>query len=135
MRALHFAIAACLGLAACSTSNTENDFLCPAQTGKACTTIGESDGQTSVSGSTVSERPSDTLSGEISQQPLGVGKGSTGTSIGSMGDGGAPYNAAAYRQPERVGTLWVAPRRDADGLLYEATFVHFVVAEARWTDR
>ncbi|WP_219732754.1 TraV family lipoprotein [Cereibacter sphaeroides] len=87
-----------------------------------------------------SARPSATRSArKMSQSPLGVGSGKGGkltvVSQSSMGDGGAPYRAQQYRVPEEVGTLWIAPHRDADGLLYEASFVHFVVREARWASQ
>lgn len=123
-----------LALAGCG-SNTQKDFLCPAQTGGSpCSTISDADrgggGQTEP----VRERFADTLGKEMSNAPLtsGSGKGTSVVPLDAMRDGGMSYAAARYRVPEEVGTLWVAPHLDADGLLHEATFVHFVVREARW---
>ncbi|MPL92159.1 hypothetical protein SDC9_38256 [bioreactor metagenome] len=133
------AVAATLfAIAGCST-NTQRDFLCPAQDGLACATIGEADGQSGGGGVVpVKERPTDTLNKELTQAPLTFGKGGKGAplnAITGMNDGGSSYQATQYRVPEEVGTLWVAPHRDNDGLLYEASFVHFVVREARWATR
>ncbi|MDH2328356.1 TraV family lipoprotein [Cereibacter sp. SYSU M97828] len=128
-------------LSACAgASNTEKDFLCPAQTGNGspCSTIGEADGRNQASKTPVAERFSDTLGKEMSRNPLtyasGKGGGSaTGAPLTGMTDGGMAYTAAQYRVPEQVGTLWIAPHLDGEGLLHEATFVHFVVREAQWT--
>lgn len=129
---------AILALAGCG-GNTQKDFLCPAQEGIACATISEADVGSGNSVTPVRETFGDTLGKEMSQSPLGVGSGKGGkltvVSQSSMGDGGAPYRAQQYRVPEEVGTLWIAPHRDADGLLYEASFVHFVVREARWASQ
>lgn len=122
-------------LAACGGSTTEKDFLCPAQTGGSpCTTITRADPGGRIAAIPVRENPGDTRGKELSQAPLilAAGKGAARTPAASMGDGGMPYAAARYRIPEQVGTLWIAPHLDADGLLHEAGFVHFVVREARW---
>ncbi|NPD15032.1 TraV family lipoprotein [Xinfangfangia sp. D13-10-4-6] len=124
-----------LVLAACGSGNTEKDFLCPAQTGGSpCATISEADRGGTPRTQPVEERFADTLGKEMSQTPLAAtgGKAGAGGAPGGMGDGGQAYAAAQYRVPEQVGTLWVAPHLDADGLLHEAGFVHFVVQEARW---
>lgn len=128
------AAASLLLLAACGGTTTEKDFLCPAQTGGSpCTTITRADPGGRMAAIPVRESRSDTRGKEISQAPLVVaaGKGG-GASLSAVGDGGMPYRAAQYRIPEQVGTLWIAPHLDADGLLHEAAFVHFVVREARW---
>ncbi|MEY3109542.1 MAG: hypothetical protein RL079_227, partial [Verrucomicrobiota bacterium] len=96
--------------AGCST-NTQRDFLCPAQDGLACATIGEADGQSGGAAMVpVKERPSDTLNKELTQAPLAFGKGDKGAplnAITGMSDGGSSYQAMQYRVPEEVGTLWV----------------------------
>ncbi|MEH6772837.1 MAG: TraV family lipoprotein [Cereibacter changlensis] len=126
-------------LSACGSKNTEADFLCPAQTGGSpCSTIGEADGRRTATGAPVRERFADTLGKEMSRNPLGYGGGkgsggAVGAPLSAMNDGGLSYTAAQYRVPEQVGTLWVAPHLDGEGLLHEATFVHFVVREAHWT--
>ncbi len=129
------ALAISLLLAACGSRTTEKDFLCPAQTGGSpCATISEADRGGNPRTEPVRERFADTLGKEMSQTPLAAtgGKSGAGGSPAGMGDGGQAYAAAQYRIPEQVGTLWVAPHLDADGLLHEASFVHFVVQEARW---
>lgn len=115
------------GLAACSSANADKDFLCEAQAGSPCTTIAAVDGTDGANVTTVTERPEDRLADQLSQGLLGRGKGPV-----AMQDGGTPYVASAYRVPEQVGTLWIAPFLDQDGLLHESRFVHFVVAEATW---
>ncbi|MFC3058412.1 type IV conjugative transfer system lipoprotein TraV [Paenirhodobacter populi] len=123
-----------LPLAGCG-GNTQKDFLCPAQTGGSpCTTISKADRGGAGRTEPVKERFADTLGKEMSQTPLvaATGKGAATAPLTAMGDGGIAYTAAQYRSPEEVGTLWVAPYLDPDGLLHEATFVHFVVREARW---
>lgn len=109
-------------------SNTEKDFLCSAQSGKPCTTISASDGTGSNGVVSLAERPEDSAVKSLSQNPLWAGKG------GSLGlpDGGNPYNASAYRSPEIVGTLWIAPLLDEGGILHEARFVHFVIQKGAW---
>lgn len=122
-------------LAACGGRTTERDFLCPAQTGGSpCATISEADRGGNPGTEPVRERFADTLGKEMSQTPLSATGGKAGGpgTPGGMGDGGQAYTAAQYRIPEQVGTLWIAPHLDADGLLHEAAFVHFVVQEARW---
>lgn len=114
--------------AGCTSSNTEKDFLCEAQTGSPCTTISAVDGTGAAGATSIAERPEDTALKSLSQNPLWAGKGgATG-----LKDGGFPYNAAAYRRPEVVGTLWIAPILDDGGLLHEARFVHFVIQEGKW---
>lgn len=125
---------ASLALSACG-ANTQKDFLCPAVSGGSpCSTISEADTGGGTSVTPVKERFNDTLGKEMSQTPLGIGKGkgSTGAPLSGLGDGGMAYNSSQYRVPEQTGTLWVAPHQDPDGLLYEATYIHFVVQEGRW---
>jgi len=121
-------VTAALLAAGCTSSNTEKDFLCEAQTGSPCTTIAAVDGTGAAGATSIAERPEDTAVKSLSQNPLWSGKG------GARGlpDGGFPYNAAAYRSPEVVGTLWIAPILDDGGLLHEARFVHFVIQEGKW---
>ena len=115
-------------LGACSFSNTEKDFLCEAQVGSPCTTISAVDGSDAGRLTSVAEKPEDTAAKSLSQEPLISGKGL----VGQFPDGGHPYNAASYRTPEVVGTLWVAPLLDEGGILHEARFVHFVIREGKW---
>lgn len=123
-------------LSGCGGGTTEDDFLCPVVSGGSpCSTISAADTGGGTTVSPVRERFSDTLGKEMSQTPLGIGSGKgggAGAPLNAMGDGGSAYAANQYRVPEQVGTLWIAPHQDADGLLYEATFVHFVVQEPRW---
>lgn len=125
---------AALGLSGCGASNTEADFLCPVQVnGSPCSTIAEADGRGTAAVTPVAERRADTLARDLSQTPLGVTSGkASGGAYAAMGDGRPAYQAARYRVPEQVGTLWIAPHLDTDGLLHEATNVHFVVRPAQW---
>lgn len=125
-------------LGGCAASNTERDFLCPVQDGSPCSTISAADGANGAIPTPVREQSADTLNKDLSQQPLGInsGKGAQGSTGGAaFGDGGSPYYAAKYRVPEEVGTLWIAPHQDNDGLLYEASYVHFVVREPYWASK
>ena len=128
-------LALCLAVAlgACASSNTERDFLCPAQMGSPCTTIASADGA-GASGQPVQERGEDTLADGLTQSPLSNGKAGTSGPAAPMGDGGFAYDAASYRLPEKVGTLWIAPHAEGE-TLYEATFVHFLILPAAWGDR
>ena len=119
-----------LALAACGASKTEKGFLCPAQMGSPCTTIAAADGGT-TSGTPVQERGEDVLADGLTQAPLQPGKGAP---TFGMGDGGFAYDAASYRLPEKVGTLWIAPHAEGE-TLYEATYVHFLILPAVWGDR
>lgn len=119
-----------LALGACGASNTERDFLCPAQMGSPCTTIAAADGAGS-SDQAVQERGEDTLAGSLTQTPLSTGKAGKAGNAVPMGDGGFAYDAAAYRLGEKVGTLWIAPHAEGE-TLYEATFVHFLILPAAW---
>ena len=126
------------GLAGCTggASNTEKDFLCEAQVGSPCTTISGVDGSGAAGVSTLAEQVQDRLAGEMSQEPLPTGKGGIGRAGVSAMNGGAPgYNPLRYRQPEILGTLWIAPYLDDESILHEATNIHFVVQEAQWSDR
>lgn len=116
-------------LAGCTPfSNTEKDFLCEAQVGSPCTSISAVDGSDAGGLTSIAEKPEDTAVKSLSQEPLITGKG-----LGAgFPDGGHPYNAASYRTPEVVGTLWVAPLLDEGGILHEARFVHFVIREGKW---
>lgn len=120
-----------LSLGACAASNTEKDFLCPAQMGSPCTTIAAADGGGAAAGTPLQERGEDVLAGTLTQTPLQPGKG--GMTSG-MGDGGFAYDAASYRLPEKVGTLWIAPHAEGE-TLFEATYVHFLILPAAWGDR
>ena len=123
-------VAGCAG-----ASNTERDFLCSAQTGEPCTSISAVDGNLAPSPVTVAgvtERPEDARADLLSPQPLTAGKSASAGGYAGMPDGGMPYTAAAYRTPEVVGTLWIAPYLDGDGLLHESRFVHFVIQPGRW---
>lgn len=122
---------ALLGLSACAASNTEKDFLCPAQMGSPCTTIAAADGWGAAAGTPLQERGEDVLAGSLTQTPLQPGKGAP---TSGMGDGGFAYDAASYRLPEKVGTLWIAPHAEGE-TLYEATYVHFLILPATWGDR
>ena len=115
-------------LSACGGGTTERDFLCEASEGTPCTTIAAVDGTGAAGVQTIAERPEDTAAKSLSQGQLWTGK----TGVPSLPDGGHPYNASAYRSPEVVGTLWIAPILDENGLLHEARFVHFVIREGAW---
>ena len=122
-------------IAGCSAANTEANFLCGAEEGQPCASLAEVDGS-AAGGSmqSLAERPEDTRSATLSQSTLFGGKPQSATSIG-LGDGGAPYQSSRYRIPEKTGALWIAPRLDDAAILYEATYVHFVIREASWGNR
>ena len=130
---LSMVLTACLTLAACTSSNTERDFLCPAQMGSPCTTIASADGA-GAAGQPVQERGDDTLADGLTQAPLSSGTAGKAGPTATMGDGGFAYEAVSYRLPEKVGTLWIAPHAEGE-TLYEATFVHFLILPAAWGDR
>ncbi len=125
---------ATLLLSGCGTSTTERDFLCPAQTGMPCTTISDADGAQVGGGRSVRERSEDSLADGLSQEPLRVGKLGAQAAATGMADGGFAYEAASYRLPEKVGTVWIAPHSEG-GALYEATYVHFLIMPAAWGEK
>lgn len=125
---------ALLALAGCSMPG-EKDFLCGAETGRPCATLSEVDGSSSPRGLPVAERTEDTRNATFSQEPLGIGKSQGRPVVAGLNDGGSPYVSTRYRIPEKTGTLWIAPRRDEAEILHEATFVHFVISNARWGNR
>ena len=122
------AVLTLLFLSACSASNTNKDFLCDAQVGSPCTSIAAVDGIGTSNVTSVAERPEDTAVKSLSQDKLFAAKGS----LNAVPDGGSPYNAKAYRSPEVVGTLWIAPILDEGGIFHEARFVHFLIQEGQW---
>lgn len=122
-----------LALAGCSTTNTEQDFLCSAQIGSPCTSIAQADGQGSASVTPVTETTEDTALKSLSQDLLALDKGDS--LYAGMPDGGYPYETSRYRQPELVGRLWIAPYLDDNALLHESRYVHFVLQEAMWVQR
>jgi len=129
------ALSGCAGFQA---SNTEANFLCEAQLGTPCTTMAEADGGGHGAVTSLKEARTDSQNASLSQDPLLGGKSVSKEgvlNVSGMRDGGTPYWAGNYRVPERLGTLWVAPYLDENGLLHEATFVHFVINEARWGNR
>jgi conjugal transfer pilus assembly protein TraV len=128
---LAMGLAAASQLFGCGKSSTERDFLCPAQTGSPCTTISDADGANVGGGHSVRERGEDSLADGLSQEPLHVGKAGSQAAAAGTGDGGFAYEAGAYRLPEKVGTVWIAPHSEG-GALYEATYVHFLILPAAW---
>ncbi|WP_299969407.1 TraV family lipoprotein [uncultured Roseobacter sp.] len=123
-----------LAAAGCTTTgNTEKNFLCDAEVGTPCASLSEVDDIVSGHNArSVAEDPRDAQGKSLSQQPLGIGKSAQGR---GLGDGGPAYVSARYRIPEKTGALWVAPRLDENQVLHEATYVHFVIREARWGNR
>jgi len=120
--------------------NAEKDGLCGAQLGQPCTSIQQADSGASLQPyRTFTESKSDRQNSQLTQNRLPGS--STKTKVGKATvaagapDGGAPYHVASYRVPERLGTLWLAPRLDDAGVFHEATFVHFVVRGASWGRR
>lgn len=108
MKSLHLA-AALLALAACTAGNTDTDFLCGAEEGQPCRTMGQVDGRATVSRS--SAQPASQARTTASQ----VVSGETRT-----------------RLPERTGRMWVAPHLDERGVVHEGATVQFVVRSPRW---
>ena len=131
MRAVIFTFA--LGVTACGQSNTEANFLCGAQTGQPCRTMAEVDAGGTIGGGSLAERASDSLNDQLTQPILTGGK--PGSAISGVPAGGAPYQSAQYRIPEKTGRLWLPPYLDENQILHEGTYVHFVVQEARWGAR
>lgn len=131
-RTFLFVSSACL-LGACA-DNTANDFLCEAQVGSPCATIEQADGGGTGSIRSVTEQPTDTALSTLSQDPLGIGKGST-SGLGALPDGGYAYDSRRYRIPEIVTRLWIAPYEDENEILHESRYVHFVLADPAWASR
>ena len=123
-------IVAALALSACTGGNTEDNFLCGAQTGQPCAAMAEIDGTGTSSGGSLAENPTDSQNKSLTQPVLTGGK--PGSSVAGVPAGGAPYQSARYRIPEKTGRLWLPPYLDATQILHEGTYVHFVVREARW---
>lgn len=125
-------LSAAVALAGCDAANTEADFLCGAQTGTPCQSLSDVDGSSSITATPVAERVQDTRASTLSQNPLINAKGRKGAVALSLPDGGVAYVSQQYRIPEKTGTLWIAPRQDEAEILHQATFVHFVIWDARW---
>ena len=118
-------VLATMSLAGCA-SNTESDFLCSAQVGTPCVSIGAVDGTKDAGRRALAERPADGAAKSLSQGTLPLGKSAL-----AMRDGGHAYDLAAYRAPEVVGSIWIAPYFEG-GILHEARFVGAVLREAAW---
>ena len=130
-RPLIFVLA--VALTGCGGGNTENNFLCGAQTGQPCRTIAEIDGAGAVGGSTIAENGQDSQNDRLAQPILAGAK--SGAAIVGVPAGGTPYQSARYRIPEKTGRLWLPPYLDEAEILHEGTYAHFVVREARWGAR
>jgi len=130
-RQLIFVVA--LALSACGESNTEKNFLCGAQTGQPCRTMGEIDGTGAFGGGTVAESAQDSQNDQLTQPILTGGK--PGSAVIGVPAGGAAYQSAQYRIPEKTRRLWLPPYLDEAEILHEGTYAHFVVREARWGAR
>ena len=130
-RQLIFAVA--VALAGCCESSTEQNFLCGAQTGQPCRTMAEIDGSGVIGGATVAENPQDSQNDQLTQPILTGGK--PGAAVAGVPAGGAAYQSAQYRIPEKTGRLWLPPYLDEGEILHEGTYAHFVVREARWGAR
>ena len=81
----------------------------------------------------LAERPADSAAKSLSQGTLPLGKSALAMRDGghAMRDGGHAYDLAAYRSPEVVGSIWIAPYFE-DGILHEARFVGAVLRDAEW---
>ena len=130
-RPLIFVLA--VALTGCVGGNTEKNFLCGAQTGQPCRTMAEIDGASTVGGSTVAENAQDSQNDQLTQPILTGGK--SGSAVVGVPAGGAAYQSAQYRIPEKTGRLWLPPYLDDAEILHEGTYAHFVVREARWGAR
>ena len=124
LKTIPFMLAA-LSLTGCA-SNTERDFLCSAQVGTPCVSIGAVDGTDDAGRTALAERPADRAAKSLSQGTLVLGKSAL-----AMRGGGHAYDLAAYRAPEVVGSIWIAPYFE-DGILHEARFVGAVLRDAEW---
>lgn len=138
-----------LSLSGCGiTSNHSNDFKCEADLGTPCTSMAVADGGrqsqsklvTPTGGNTVkpynpNPKPfTGWLKGKGTQLTLtDANLPRTGTGSPSRNLPASRYNAKAQRVPERLATLWVASYLDSDGILHDASYVHFVVQEAGWS--
>ncbi len=118
-------VTAAMNLTGCA-SNTESDFLCSAQVGTPCVSIDAVDGTEDAGRRALAERPADGAAKSLSQGTLALGKSAL-----AMRDGGHAYDLAAYRTPEVVGSIWIAPYFE-DGILHEARFVGAVLRDAEW---
>ncbi len=136
----------CFALASCgATTNHSADFQCDAAVpGSPCTTIAQADGQggassranvVPVNGNTVSPPRQRRSTGVFYNQGKVNTPGLTNPENPSANTRNLPasrYNAGAQRNPERLGTLWVASYLDNDNVLHDASYVHFVIQEAGW---
>ena len=117
----------------CSGSSTvEKDFLCAAQDGTPCATIGEADGSTTQHTLGVQEQREDAMLASLSQDDPGSKAATAYAGLPTKAHG---YDGDRYRVPEVIGRLWLAPYLDEHKILHEARFVHFVVSESRWVKR
>lgn len=122
-----------VALAGCAESNIEKNFLCGPYTGQPCRTMAEIDGAGTLGGSTVAEQSQDSRNDQLSQPVLTGGK--SGSAVAGIPAGGAAYQSARYRIPEKTGRLWLPPYLGDSEILHEGTYAHFVVREAEWGTR
>lgn len=132
---IRIALMSALVLSGCALGNVEKDFLCAAEGGLPCRSISEIDGAGRAKGTVLAEDGLDTQNKSITTAPLLAGKKGAASGAAFIGTGGTPYTSSRYRIPEKTGRLWVAPFRDDNEILYEGTYVHFVIREAAWGQR
>ena len=138
-----------LSLAGCGiATNHSKDFKCEAELGTPCTSMAVADGGQASKANLVTPTNGNTtkpynpnpkpfkgwFKGKGAQRAIldanipRTGGGALGRNLPA-----SRYNAKSQRIPERLGTLWVASYLDADGILHDASYVHFVIQEAGWS--
>ena len=109
-------------LSGCASGNLEADFLCGALTGQPCATLSEIDGTSTLDATTLPEGHIDTQNDHLTQDVLFTGKAAGGVS--GVPAGGAPYQSAQYRIPEKTGRVWLPPYLDSNRILHELSLIH-----------
>lgn len=117
-------------LSACS-GNRNSDFKCPPQ---GCVTLAQADAQVRTGVAPVTASSSGGAGRTATAAASGRAAAATpaGAPRSAIPSLGTRSEAAQFRQPEVVGTLWVAPYLDQGGLLHSEQSVMFVVTPARW---
>lgn len=141
-------------LTGCAATNHSNDFNCGAVTGTPCQSIAVADGGSNQSTRQLVVPKNGNTTKSYDPEPRNKfrdlffgNKLNTGLSnpewptnaenakLGIAGSRNLPssrYKPELQRIEERLGTLWVASYLDGDNVLHDASYVHFVINNARW---
>ncbi|NKB55046.1 MAG: TraV family lipoprotein [Alphaproteobacteria bacterium] len=117
-------------------ANVSSEWDCPAQEGKACTSIEDADAEISAAGPPISLLPPAAVPAEVASllpeaARSGAAANPAGTDAPIKADP-AGYDPRRVRAREVLARVWFYPFVDGGGHYHEGGFVHVVMRPAGW---